>query len=249
VRVLAAATGVLIVCSALVSAAALVVPPPGVPPSEVLDRYLNGLAEQETKTRDMTMDVEIDAKLPKLKKSGVLRALRRVTRLGEIAYSYPRYMGDKMIYKDVIARYLAAETQAANTHRQGKQDGKSMSITPDNYKFKYKGMGDSDGRWVYIFEVIPKKKRLGLYRGELWVDAATFLPVRESGRFVKNPSIFLRKIEFVRDYTIWGQVSIPTKVVSQIYTRIVGPAELYIQFSNISFANEKAQALACPGGW
>jgi hypothetical protein len=51
---------------------------------------------------------------------------------------------------------------------------------------------------------------VGLFKGELWVDADTFLPLRESGRFVKNPSVFLKKIEFVRDYEIKDGIAFAT---------------------------------------
>ena len=248
-RVFRAVASVILACSGLACAAGLIVPPPGVPSGEVLDRYVKGMEQQEARTSDMTMDMEIDAKLPSLQKEGTLHLLRQVTRLGEIAYSGFRYIGDKMVYKEVIARYLAAETQAASAHLKGKESGESMSITPENYKFKYKGMAANEERWVYVFQVTPKKKRVGLFRGDVWVDATTFLPVRESGQFVKNPSIFLKKIEFVRNFTIRDGVSFPTRVVSQIHTRIVGTAELNIQFSNVSIAGDKSQALVCPAGW
>ena len=241
----------LVLFSGLAVAGALVVPPPGVPPTEVLDRYVTVTDDQQSQGRELTMEVEIDAKLPRLNKQGTLHALRRVTRLGEITYNGVRYIGDKMVKKDVIARYLSAETQAANGQINGKDkfDKRSLSITPENYKFKYKGMADSDGRWVYVFQISPKKKRVGLFKGEIWVDAATFLPVRETGRFVKNPSIFLKKVEFVRDYDIRDGVAVPRKIESQIYTRIIGKAELNINFSNVSVRGDKLQAMVCPVGW
>jgi hypothetical protein len=225
----------------------LVIPPPGVPPSEVLDRYLT--STQEQRFRDLSMEVEIEAKLPRLKKQGTFHALRRVTELGQITYNGVRFVGDKMIKKDVIARYLTAETKAANGNSNGKGKKQSLTITPQNYKFKYKGMADLEGDWVYIFEVSPRKKRVGLFKGEVWVDAATFLPVRETGRFVKTPSIFLKKVEFVRDYDIRDGMALPRRITSQVYTRIVGKAELSIEFSNVSVEGKKVQAMVCPIGW
>jgi hypothetical protein len=230
--------------SMLAFADPLVLPPPGVPPSEVLYRYVANTQKEEP--RDASMQVEIDAKLPRLNKQGTFYALRRVTKLGEITYNGVRYIGDNMIKKDVIARYLTAETKAADG------DGetiKSLSIIPDNYKFKYKGMADREGQWVYVFELSPRKKRVGLFKGEIWIDAATFLPVRESGRFVKNPSIFLKKVEFVRDYEILDGVAVPRRIESQVYTRIVGKAELKIEFTNVSIETRGVQAMICPVGW
>ena len=251
-NVLNAIAWVVFSISGVAFAGALVIPPPGVPPTEVLDRYLAATGVQETKSREMTMEVDIEAKLPTLKKQGTFHALRQVSQLGQITYGGVQFVGDKVIKKDVIARYLTAETEAANEDQDGKEKSKkqkSISIVPENYKFKYKGMADSDGRWVYVFEVSPRKKRVGLFKGELWIDAATFLPIREQGKFVKNPSIFLKKVEFVRDYEIRGGMALPRRIVSLIHTRIVGKAELSVQFSNVTIQGENVQAMVCPVGW
>jgi hypothetical protein len=83
-----------------------------------------------------------------------------------------------------------------------------------------------------------------LFKGELWLDAETCLPVRESGRFVKSPSIFLRRIEFVREYDIRDGVAIPRQIESTVETRLVGKAELTVRFHNISLAENPALAIA-----
>ena len=90
-----------------------------------------------------------------------------------------------------------------------------MAVTPENYKFKYKGRGQLDGRDVYIFQVTPRQKRQGLFQGEVWIDAATYLRVQESGYLVKNPSIFLKKVAFVRKYEIRDGISVPRQVAKR----------------------------------
>jgi len=208
------------------------------PVTEIVDRYVVASQAQQENLRDLTMDVEIDASLPKLKKQGRLHALRYISRLGEITYRAVTFDGDNTVKKDVIARYLAAETAA----REG---GKTMGITPDNYRFKYKATLERNGQKIHILSVNPKKKRVGLFKGEIWLDATTYLPVRESGTFVKNPSVFLKKVEFSRDYEINDGVSLLKHVVSRIETRLVGRAEVNINFSNFTRkTTEQAQALS-----
>ena len=34
---------------------------------------------------------------------------------------------------------------------------------------------------TYVFQVTPRKKRAGLFKGEIWIDAATYLRVQETG--------------------------------------------------------------------
>ena len=216
---------------------------PGVPSAavtEIVDRYVSASQAQQENLRGVSMDVEIDASLPKLKKQGRMQALRYISRLGEITYRAIRFDGDNTVKKDVIARYLAAETAA----REG---GKTMAVTPQNYRFKYKAALEQGGVKVHILAVSPRKKRVGLFKGEIWVDAATYLPVRESGTFVRNPSVFLKKVEFVREYEIRQGLLLPTHIESRIETRLVGRAEVKINFSNFA-KGVSEQALVTPAG-
>ncbi len=80
----------------------------------------------------------------------------------------------------------------------------------------------------------PKKKAVGLFKGQIWIDAASGMPVREIGQFVKTPSVFLKKIAFVRDYEIRNGIAFPSHIQSTVDTRIVGRAELQIDFSNFT---------------
>jgi hypothetical protein len=195
---------------------------------EIVDRYMNATERQQTQLRGISMEVEIEAKLPKLKKQGRLHGLRNISKLGQITYRAVTFLGDRTIKNDVIARYLTAETHATDG------DTADLAISPRNYKFKYKGVFERNGRSVHVFEVAPEKKRVGLFKGQLWVDARTYLPVREAGRMVKNPSIFLKKIEFVRDYEIRDGVAYPRHIESMVQTRLVGSAELSISYTNIA---------------
>lgn len=190
------------------------------------------------------MEVDMDATLPRLKKEGRLHAFRFITRLGKIFYDAPRFEGDNTIKKEVIARYIQAEKEA-----RGKNDG-SLAVTPENYRFKYKGVADYAGSPAHVFQVSPKKKRLGLYKGELWIDVNTYLPFREWGVLVKNPSMFLKNVYFVRDYTIQGGMAVPRRLISDISTRIVGEAKLTIWYENVKIGDAApvpTAALAKPG--
>ena len=179
------------------------------------------------------MDVDIAASLPKLKKQGRLHALRRISALGRITYEMLRFEGDGTVKNQVIARYLTAEAEAQ------KEQAPSMAVIPANYKFKYKGRGLLDGRETHIFQVAPRQKRPGLFQGEVQIDASTYLRVQESGYLVKNPSIFLKKVAFVRKYEIRDGISVPRQVQSVVDTRLVGRAELTIDFSNFSVDGRK----------
>jgi len=199
-------------------------------PDSVVENYWAAAKQQEHALQGSSMEVDIEASLPKLKKHGRLHGLRRISRLGRITYEALRFEGDNSVKNHVIARYLAAEVEA-------QADGSpSLAVTPANYKFKYKGPKESAGQAVEVFQVTPRHKRVGLFKGEIWIDAKTFLCVRESGRLVKPPSLFLKQIEFVKEFTIQNGISVPLQIHSVVDTRLVGPAELTIDFRNVSLA-------------
>jgi hypothetical protein len=196
----------------------------------IIDHYVAVSKEQESRLEGATMEVDIEAEVPQLHKSGRLHALRRISALGRrITYDALRFEGDHSIKNEVIARYLTAESEAL------KSEPAATAITPVNYKFKYQGLLEKDGRKVYAFHVNPRKKRAGLFVGEVWIDPESSLLVRESGRLVKSPSVFLKKVEFVRNYTIEGGISIPARAQYSVDTRLVGRTNLSVDFSCVSF--------------
>jgi hypothetical protein len=172
----------------------------------IVDKFIGATLRQQEALKGAEMEVDIDAKLIKLQKQGRLRALRKISQLGQITYKALGFSGDTTVKQEVIARYLAAEAE-------GRENG-SISITPSNYKFKYKGQMDWYGRIVDILQVTPKRKAVGLFKGDLWVDSETGMPVREAGQFVKTPSVFLKKIAFVRDYELRDGMSFPRHIES-----------------------------------
>jgi hypothetical protein len=200
--------------------------------STLIDRYREALAHQQDAMRNLSMEVHMEGRIPKLKKEGKLSALRRISSIGKITYKGIRFWGDDTVKKEVMARYMTAETEATDPSEAKEAD--KMVISPQNYEFKYKGLNDRNNQRVHIFELKPRHKRVGLFKGELWLDPATCLPVREAGRLVKNPSVFIKKMEFTRDYEIIDGVSYLKRMETKTETRIVGRAELNIEYANFS---------------
>jgi hypothetical protein len=211
-----------------VMCAGVLAEPVAMPPEAILDHYCAAEEGQRQLFRGVSMEVEIAASLPSLKKTGKLHALRNISKLGRITYQILGFEGDNTVKKEVIARYLTAEAEAQ------KEQPASLAVTPANYKFKYRGRGQFEGRDVHMFQVTPRQKRQGMYKGEVWIDAATYLRVRESGYLVKNPSLFLKRVAFVRNYAIRDGISVPLHTQSVVETRLVGKAELIIDYTNFS---------------
>jgi hypothetical protein len=198
------------------------------PSDAIVENYCTASQAQAQTTRGASMDVEIDASLPRLKKHGRLHALRRISPLGLIRYERAQFEGDRVVIREVISRYLTAEVDAQ------KEPSSEIAVSPRNYKFKSKGMNQIDGQDAYVFEVTPRQKREKLFKGEVWIDARTFLKVRESGYLVKNPDFMVKKVTFVRKYEIRDGISVPRQEQSVADVRLFGKVELTIDFSNFS---------------
>jgi hypothetical protein len=203
--------------------------------AEIIGKYLDAAENYQAALRDETMEVDISASVPQLKEQGHLQASRRISKLGRITYRVLGFQGDKAVKNQVIARYLEAEQQA--------HDRPDLAVTPVNYKFKFKGeRADAGGRQVYVFDLTPRKKRVGLFKGEMWLDARSFVPVYEKGRLVKNPSIFFKRVQFERVFEIQDGVPVPEHTSSTINTRLVGRVELKVKYSNFAAGEEDASA-------
>jgi hypothetical protein len=197
----------------------------------IFDHYLDASQRQQAALRGVQVDMDIDAQLPKLKERGTLKVLRVVSQLGKITYrKLGEFVGDATVKNEVIGRYLQAESE-------GRENG-SMAISRANYKFRLKAKFTQRNQVtqieqkIYVFELNPKKKKSGLFKGEIWLDGDTGMPLREAGELVKNPSIILKKVEFVRDYEIQDGISVPVHIKSTVDTRGFGTAELSINYSN-----------------
>jgi hypothetical protein len=170
------------------------------------------------------MEIEIRASLPKLKKEGTMHGLKVISASGRVAYKFLRFTGDKLVKTDVIARFLTAEV------RPPEHLG-NIGITKENYRFHFLKAVDYQGGKAYVFQLRPRRKREGLFKGEVWLSAVSAVPVREAGEMVKSPSIFIHKVSFVRDYpqsaadVSCGQ---PQRTSITVQSRLVGDAEMVV---------------------
>lgn len=209
---------------------------PAPAPDAIVKSYTEATQRQEEAqaAKVASMTVDISASVPKLKKQGKLHALRTIFARKKVTYNDVKFEGDSSIKTDVIGRYLSAEAEAMTDPAQVE----ASAVTPANYKFSFRGQTQLDGRAVYLFNVTPRKKQEKLFKGQIWIDADTYLLVQESGALVKKPSFWMHNVAFTRKYDIRDGVSIPVRVETSADVTIVGKVEMTIDFSNFSLADE-----------
>jgi len=189
-------------------------------PSAALDRYLASARDDGPACSDLVFSVQIDVAVPSLKKHGSMTGFKRIVRPGQIVYQGLRFTGDNFVRNQVIARFL---THDRNASGQG-----DVAITPANYVVTFEKTADYNGMEAYVFLLKPRRKRAGMFRGELWLDANTAAPRRIWGDLVKSPSIFIRSFRFVQDYQTVAGCDTPLRILLTSRARIAGPVEMTV---------------------
>jgi len=116
----------------------------------------------------------------------------------------------------VVRRVLEAEAEIAKHHR-------STDVSPDNYDFRFLGEEDADGRRCYVLELLPRRKEATLLRGNIWVDANTYLIHRAEGEPAKNASWWMRDVRIRLLYGDVGGMWLQTASEATAHVRIAGP--------------------------
>lgn len=185
----------------------------------VLQRFIGGRGEAGGWPVET---IQIEASLPRLKKTGRLWAIRRVFPIGQPDYKVLEIAGDATVKNQVIVRYISADEKATELAPS------SVALTPANYKIHYAGTVCLGNRLTYAFRVIPRKKREGLINGVLWLDGETGVLVREFGYLAKSPSVFVKRINLTRENEL-NNGTIATRITHvSVETRLIGRAQLVV---------------------
>ena len=201
-------------------------PPQLVPPAAVLPlmspelslrTYTTRAARQTSDLASYTTTTVIHAELPETKQQGEYEVRRQYSAPKSLLFTALHFTGDAFVKTNVITRLMQSEVD----HVQ-KDDGRLMAVSAENYKFSYKGIRDLNGRPVHVFQLKPHKKRLGLIKGTMLLDARTGSLVQLEGVPAKSPSVFLSKIRLEQDYADFGAFTLPVHVHSEAKVSIVG---------------------------
>jgi hypothetical protein len=169
----------------------------------------------------------IEAEIPSTSQKGRFRLQRVFTAPKSLAFKAVDFVGDGFVKTNVIARILQSEVD----HVQ-KDQAQAMAISQANYKFSYKGVEDLSGQSVHVYQVKPRKKRTGLFKGKVYLSVYSGAMVRAEGRMVKSPSIFIKKIEFVQEYADVNGFNLVAHIRSTADTRLIGKAIVDITHSD-----------------
>jgi len=210
---------------------------PRMAPELALETYFRRLQRQNVQLGAYTAKTVIAADLPSTAQHGEFELTRSYSAPNSLKFQPVRFEGDGFVKSNVIVRLLQSEA----SHVQ-KNEGYATAINDQNYKFSFRGDDQIGGRVVHVYSVKPRDKRVGLFKGHIAVDVTTGSLVRAEGEFVKSPSVFIKKIEFVQDFTDVAGFTLPVHMHSVADTRVYGKA--IVEVENHSYQAKPVEAVA-----
>jgi hypothetical protein len=117
--------------------------------------------------------------------------------------------------KMIVRRMLAGEAEVT-------KDYVSTDFSADNYDFRFLRSEDLSGQRCYVLAVLPKRKEDHLLRGDIWVDAKTYLLHRFEGELAKVPSWWVRDVRVKFIYSEVGGMWLQTASEATANVRILG---------------------------
>jgi hypothetical protein len=190
------------------------------PQSVAFGRYLASLEQGSPFAESGPIAVLIQASIPELYKESALLAVRQTGNNERSEFLILGMDGDGSVAEEVIARYFTIEEQMENLPRS------SILITPENYRFQFRGQVKTGNGNAYIYDITPRKRRPGLLKGQIWIDAVTGAELLVSGHLTDTSSTS-SSITFVREVTL--DASGYTRVTHLTFdVRLLGRSELIV---------------------
>ncbi len=186
----------------------------------------------------------VRAQLPDTAQSGEYQLKRSYSAPRTLVFKALRFTGDNFVKSNIILRVLQSEVD----HVQ-KDDPALTAISAANYKFSYKGTSQLNQRVVHVYQLKPREKRAGLFKGKIYVDAYTGTLARAEGKLVRSPSLFVKRLEFVQDYANVDSFTFPVHIHSEAQARVVGRTvvDIYEQDYQPVSVNSTQASAAVPG--
>jgi hypothetical protein len=140
----------------------------------------------------------------------------------------------------IVRRMLEGEAEIAKEYS-------STDISVDNYDFRFIRVESLGDQLCFKLELLPRRKDQYLLRGNIWVDANTYLLRRSEGEPAnKSPSWWLRNVRIELVYGDVGGMWLQTASEATVSVRIFGQytmvtRDLEYQIGDLSAVGSAAQ--------
>ena len=186
-------------------------------PNQALQVFQSHDQWQVAVLQGYTDDTVIIAALPETSQEGALELQRDFVAPRSLKYKAINFTGNTFVKSKVIARVLQSEVD-----RVEKGDRSQTALTEMNYKFSFKGERRLNGHESYVYQVKPRRKKVGLFKGYIYLETHIGNLMRSEGAIVKSPSAFVRKVEFVQEYVQVNHYTLPIHLHTTLRVRTLG---------------------------
>lgn len=159
--------------------------------------------------------------------SAETRVLLRYSAPGTKEFKIVSEKGSGLIRSRVFKPLMDMEVETASVRNRY-----DSSITPNNYTFTLLGEEDVDGSHCFVVQATPKRMDKYLFKGKIWIHAVEFAVVQIAGQPAKNPSMWIKQVNFVRRYQKIGEFWLPLKNESITRVRVFGRNTLTTDYDN-----------------
>ena len=193
-------------------------PLPRLAPELALQLFMEHNTDQAQRLAEYSDDTLVQAELPDTSQKGEYELVRSYNaQPRSMTYRSVKFTGDTFVKTNVIIRLLQSEVDHVE-----KADPATSAISESNYKFSYKGTEEIEGKLMHVYQIKPRRKDPSLFKGKIFVDAHTGSLRRAEGTVSKSPSFFIRKIEFIQDFSDIDGITVPVAMRSTAKARIIG---------------------------
>jgi len=141
----------------------------------------------------------------------------------------------------IVRQMLEHETEIG-------KNNESTDLSPANYNFRYVREEELAGRRCYVLEMAPRRNDKSLLRGQIWVDAVTYLVLRTEGEPARSPSWWLKDARLVLTYSDVGGMWLQTSSESTAEVRFLGRHTMLSRDVEYSLSTLAASAGEAPHG-
>jgi hypothetical protein len=88
------------------------------------------------------------------------------------------------------------------------------------------------GSHCFVVQATPKRADTYLFTGKMWIHSVEFAIVQIEGQPARNPSLWIKRVDFVRRYQKFGEFWLPLKNESVTRVRVIGKNTLTTEYDN-----------------
>jgi hypothetical protein len=135
-----------------------------------------------------------------------------------------------------VFRQLMKDEQ---TRLRAKKDAEGL-ITPENYTFELVALDRIGNSECTVVHAIPKRKETDLFDGTIWIDTQDFAIVKITGHLAKNPSFWVKRVDFERSYQKIDGFWVVSRETAVSAVRIFGRETLTVDYQNYAVNESSA---------